>query len=229
MPVPPLLAAAAPAVIQGLGGLAARLIGGRKERVPDLVAPAVNTAQQQLADLEDAQIRNLALLEDRSARTGSTGTAAREDLLNANARGDASIRASILDTVANARQQQELLQADADNRRRQGVIQGITSGVGTLAEGIGGLLNPVDVNAGNAPQAVLDVGIAPASPTVNFNAGFNNAPDLQTQIDRTLNPSNQLVELDFRPGQSLTNFSTARAPLASTLNTFSNGFFRSNQ
>ena len=231
MPVPALVAAAAPAVIQGLGGLAARLIGGRKERVPDLVAPAINVAQQQLSDLEDSQQRSLALLEDRAASTGSTGTAAREDLLNANARGDAITRANILDTIASARQQQEILEADAANRRRAGTIQGITQGFGTLAEGVGGLLNPVDVGAGaiaGTNNSVLDVGVAP--PTLdNVGSALNDVPNLQTQLNRTLNPASQLVELDFRPGQSLTSFSKPRASLASTVGTFANGFFRTNQ
>lgn len=225
MPVPALVAALAPAAIQGLSGAAARLIGG-KERIPNLLQPAINTSQQQLSDLEDAQVRNMALLEDRAARTGGSLTSAREDLLNANARGDATIRGGILDVLARARQQQELVNADAANRRRAGIIEGITGGGAAVAEGLGSFLDPVDtspVNVGVNEQAIVSpqIGISPSTPT-NISAV---RPNLTAQVNAAINPANQLVELDFRPGQSLTNFSQPRASLASTMGTFANNFF----
>ena len=41
----PILAAAAPAVIQGIGGAVANRIAG-PQRVPDLVAPAINSVDR---------------------------------------------------------------------------------------------------------------------------------------------------------------------------------------
>lgn len=195
MPLP-VLAALAPAAIQTVGGLIANKVAG-KQRVPDLVAPAINTAQAQLTDLEDSQRRKQALLEDQAARQGNRGfsTAAQEDLLNAGARGDATIRGGILDIISGARQKQELIEADMHNQQRLATIEGITGAFGQLSEGVGGLLNPVDVDAGVTGGAA--------------------------QFDTSV------PQLDFRPGQSLTNFSNPRSSMPSLQGSFANTLFKS--
>ena len=208
-------AIAAPAIIKGVGGLVGRAVAG-KRKVPDLVAPAINASQAQLQDLEDSQKRNLALIEDQAARTGGNLSAAREDLFNAGARTDAAIRGNILDTVARARQQQELIETEAANAERDATLQGISSGFGAIGEGVGGLLNPVDVDAGA-------VG----------GSGFQAAPTPQLQFQPGQNLSQgigvETAGLDFRPGVSLTNFSTPLSNLPSLESQFSGNLFRINQ
>ena len=200
----PILAAAAPAVIQGIGGAVANRIAG-PQRVPDLVAPAINSSQASLQDLEDQQRRTLALIEDQAARTGSQGTAAREDLLNANARQDAAVRGNILDTVARARQQQELIETDLANQQRAATIEGITGGAGLLGEAVGGLLNPVDTEAGT-----------------NFTQGLNT-PELSFSPSIPVSDTLQPVQVGLTPGMQ------RASNLPSLEDQFRSNVFRFNQ
>ena len=221
-------AIAAPAIIKGVGGLVGRAVAG-KRKVPDLVAPAINASQAQLQDLEDSQKRNLALIEDQAARTGGNLSAAREDLFNAGARTDAAIRGNILDTVARARQQQELIETEAANAERDATLQGISSGFGAIGEGVGGLLNPVDVDA----DSDLSSGFQAAPvPELTFQPKITTSDTLGT-LQVGLNANTTLApEVDFRPlpGVGLnTQFSNPVNSLPSLESQFAGSFFKFNQ
>lgn len=224
MPVPALVSALAPAAIQTIGGLAARAIGGR-QRVPDLVAPAINASQAQLQDLETQQIRQLALIEDQAARTGSQGTAAREDLLNANARTDAAIRGNILDTVARARQQQELIETDLANQERAATIQGITAGASALGEGVGAFLNPVDAGISSTP-ASFNTSTPELTPLQTLSVVPETIAPVQIGIGAPTRIT-ETPEIDFRPGSSVGIRPVSSFP--SLRDQFATNVFRFNQ
>ena len=134
----PLLAIAASAGTRLIGAGLSRILGG-KPKIPDLVQPAVNAAQASITDLETQQGRQFALAEQRAARAGTGLGSVREDILNSNARQTALIRGQILDSIANARQRQELVEADIKNRNRESLMSGIQSGFNSLGSGLGAL------------------------------------------------------------------------------------------
>jgi hypothetical protein len=143
MPIPAaLVPILADVGVRAGGALISKLVGGKRKEL-DLVTPAINESQAQLTDMATDSRRQQALLESDLARVGSTGFsggAARQDLLDANARGGAMMRGSILDTLANARQQQELINTEAKNAERAATIEGITAAAGAVGSGLGGML-----------------------------------------------------------------------------------------
>lgn len=143
MPIPAaLIPVIASAGIQIGGGILSRIIAGKRKEL-DLTTPAINEAQAQLSDLSTDQRRQQALLEADLARTGSvgfSGAAAREDLINANARAGSQIRGSILDTLARARQQQNIINTEAANQERVNRIQGINDAAQSLGSAVSGAI-----------------------------------------------------------------------------------------
>lgn len=148
--------------------LLARLIAGKRKEV-DLVTPAINESQAQLADLASQQRQQQALLESDLSRIGSagfSGAAARENLLSAGAQAGASLRGSILDTLARARQQQELINTEAANTERIATIQGITGAGAAVGSGASDLLGQGELLAAQnsgAPTGAIAAAAAPAA------------------------------------------------------------------
>lgn len=107
-----------------------KILGG-KPKIPDLLTPAVNEAQNALRTVEEQQVRAEGRLEAEAAAQGvgsfSGGTAAREALSRASGSAFADIRASAMDTVANARQQQELIETQIKNQERERTLQGFAN------------------------------------------------------------------------------------------------------
>lgn len=162
MPLPaalvPILASAG---VQIGGSILSRIIGGKRKEL-DLVTPAINEAQASLTDLSTDQRRQQALLEADLARAGSagfSGAAAREDLMNVNARAGSQVRGTILDTLARARQQQETINTDAYNQQRINKIEGISQAAQSLGSAAAGAIGQ---------QQFLD-GLPGAAPQVNSN------------------------------------------------------------
>ena len=178
MAVPPALIAAGVQVgSQALGGLVSRLIAGKPES-PDLINPAINAANQQLSDRESDLRRQQALLESDLARAGSSGfsgAAAREDLLNANARGNANVRANIVDLLANARQKQEILENQISEQNRSNVSNSIISGLSAAGEGVSNyILQDELTNSLKSDQLSLDP-VSTELPDLNLDVGIRNS------------------------------------------------------
>ena len=161
------------------GALISKLVGGKRKEL-DLVTPAINESQAAITDLATDQRRQSALLESDLARVGSTGFsgwAARQDLLDANARAGVGIRGSILDTLANARQQQELINTEAKNAERAATIEGINNAAGSVGSGLGGMLGQKqlikDVSAMSAAaQPIAAAAVAPTAASQSVDANI---------------------------------------------------------
>jgi hypothetical protein len=194
---------------RGVSALLGRLIAGKRKEL-DLTTPAINEAQASLTDLEDQQRRQQALMEMDLARTGSagfSGAAARQDLLMANAKAGATMRAGILDTLANARQQQELINTEAKNAERMAIIQGMTQAGAAVGSGASSLIGQNQLlNTANAEGAatlapaatgpvpvVANVQSTPSQPAPTLNDlksqySANSVPTLSNVVDyRTMN------------------------------------------
>ena len=174
------------------GALISKLVGGKRKEL-DLVTPAINESQAQLTDMATDSRRQQALLESDLARVGSTGFsggAARQDLLDANARGGAMIRGSILDTLVNARQQQELINTEAKNAERAATIEGITAAAGAVGSGLGGMLGQkqlikdlTQMSEAAQPSVAIQPSVAAAAPTIQQPATVANVVRTGTTLD----------------------------------------------
>lgn len=181
----PLPAAAIPILadvgIRAGGAVLARIIGGKRKEL-DLTTPAINEAQASLSDLQNDQRRQQMLLEADLARVGSagfSGAAARQNLLDANAKGGAAIRGSILDTLANARMDETIANTEAANQERANRIAGIVDAAGSVASGVSDAIGQKNLikdltalrDSGNiAANPLIDAGIAQAAAPNSFQA-----------------------------------------------------------
>ena len=206
----PLVAIAADVGTRLAGAGLSRLIGG-KPRVPDLVAPAINSAQATLSDNETAQQRALALANANSARVGGVGfagNAQREDLLNANARQNALLRGGILDTLTGARQRQELIETDIANRNRENLMAGIQGGFNAAGAGIGDMLAGDPSAALNAPvigsEPVITPGVASTQsiPQLGLAGQASLANQMSQQLGTFSDPNSSFASQvpQFVPG-----------------------------
>ena len=168
MPIPIAVALATSAAAPIIGSGISRLVGGRR-KIPDLLQPVVNESQQAAADLQTQQNLQLKQAEERAARSGANVSGAQENIINANARQDALLRASILDTIANARKQQEIVEADAKNQERAELMQGIQSGFNAVGSGFGALAG-LPSGAGSAAGVTGGTSAVTASTPVALQA-----------------------------------------------------------
>lgn len=185
----PLLAIAANAGVRLAGAGIARLVAG-KPQIPDVINPAINAAQAQLTDAETQQQRQFALADVQAAKAGGVGfagNAAKENILNANAAGNAALRGGIMDTLARARQQQELITTEMKNQQRAELIQGITGGFNAAGSGLGSLLAgdsvPADAAAGTSP---IQLGIDQTNSAPQI--GLSALPSLSSQFGTPATP-----------------------------------------
>ena len=136
MAIPPIVASL---LLTAGSTLVGRIIGG-KPTIPDLVGPAIQEARNALRQVEEQGIRAEQRLEAEAAAAGvasfSGGTAAREALSRAQGSAFADIRSSALDTITNARQRQEDIEAGLANVERQRRLQGVTNAASAIGTAI---------------------------------------------------------------------------------------------
>lgn len=198
-------------------GLISRAFGGTP-RVPDFVRPALQAAEEALRRTEDFGERQLQRTEGELAAQGVTGfaggTAAREAISRRVGDVFASVRASSLDAITRARQQQELAETQLANQQvtqTRGAIQRAASGAGQIGNFFvqQSLLDSGDSILAPAQQGAVSGGITPPPiPQLPPFQPFSEAALMQQQQISSLISQGgaNLLEFDERgiPGFSVT-------------------------
>jgi len=194
------------------GGVISRIFGGRP-RVPDFVQPALQAAEEALRRTEDFGERQLQRTEGELAAQGVTGfsggTAAREAIARRVGDVFASVRASSLDAITRARQQQELAETQFANQQvaqTRGAIQRVASGAGQVGNFFlqQSLLNPDDSILTPGQQGSIQGGIVPPPGP--------QLPPFQPLSEAALMQQQQISSLISQGGANLLEFDERGIP-----------------